>query len=237
MASRPYAFGRGSPQALSQLLAVVIPKHSRPKESLQRVERLLQFFAGKRLSDINGDLCRAFVRARSTSTAARDDLSLLRAAINFHCEERHCEKIVSVVLPEKPVGRERWMTRSEAARLIWAAWRFREAQKGVPTDRYTRRHVARFILVALYTGTRASAVCAALQRFTTSATKISVGSASLSSPLESAGIRDFFTMIFKAYPDFHVDVTDPLVDGLKGVSVERVTGTWRGGHITIRLPA
>jgi steroid delta-isomerase-like uncharacterized protein len=49
-------------------------------------------------------------------------------------------------------------------------------------------------------------------------------------PLESAGIRDFFTMIFKAYPDFHVDVTDALVDGLKGVSVERVTGTWSGPY-------
>jgi steroid delta-isomerase-like uncharacterized protein len=49
-------------------------------------------------------------------------------------------------------------------------------------------------------------------------------------PLESAGVRAFFTMIFKAYPDFHVDVTDAIVDGLKGVSVERVTGTWSGPY-------
>jgi steroid delta-isomerase-like uncharacterized protein len=49
-------------------------------------------------------------------------------------------------------------------------------------------------------------------------------------PLESAGVRSFFTMIFKAYPDFHVDVTDALVDGPKGVSVERVTGTWSGPY-------
>ena len=49
-------------------------------------------------------------------------------------------------------------------------------------------------------------------------------------PLESAGIRGFFTMIFKAYPDFHVDVTDAMVDGLKGVSIERVTGTWSGPY-------
>jgi hypothetical protein len=34
-------------------------------------------------------------------------------------------------------------------------------QKGKPTDRRSRQHVAKFILVALYTGTRASAVCAA----------------------------------------------------------------------------
>jgi integrase len=122
---------------------------------------LLAFFGDKTLSAINGDLCRAFVKTRSTPTAARDDLTVLRSAINHHRQEGHCEKIVSVVLPEKPVGRERWCTRSEAAKLLWTAWRFREMQKGQPTDRRTRRHVARFILIALYTGTRAGSVCAA----------------------------------------------------------------------------
>jgi len=68
---------------------------------------------------------------------------------------------VSVVLPEKPVGGERWLTRSEAAKLLWTAWRFQETQKGKMTGRRTRRHVACFILVALYTGSRAGAVCAA----------------------------------------------------------------------------
>lgn len=113
------------------------------------------------LVEVNGDLCREFVKTRTTPTAAREDLVVLRSAINHHRREGHCEKIVCVVLPEKPVGRERWCTRSEAAQLLWAAWRFREMQKGQPTDRRTRRHVAKFILVALYTGTRASAVCAA----------------------------------------------------------------------------
>jgi|SRR5271154_725353 steroid delta-isomerase-like uncharacterized protein len=47
-------------------------------------------------------------------------------------------------------------------------------------------------------------------------------------PLDAAGSRAFFSMIFKAYPDFHVDLTDVLVDGMKAVSVERVTGTWSG---------
>src|SRR5262245_16062851 len=113
------------------------------------------------LVEVNGNLCREFVKTRTTPTAAREDLVVLRSAINHHRREGHCEKIVSVVLPAKPVGRARWCTRSEAARLLWAAWRFREMQKGQPTDRRTRRHVAKFILVALYTGTRAGAVCAA----------------------------------------------------------------------------
>jgi integrase len=146
---------------LALYAADVSPRHSRPKETLQRIERLLAFFGDKMLSAINGELCRQFARSRSTPTAAREDLSVLRAAINHHRTEGHCDKIVSVVLPEKPAGRERWCKRSEVARLLWAAWRFREMQKGKPTERRSRRHVARFILVALYTGTRASAVCAA----------------------------------------------------------------------------
>jgi integrase len=113
------------------------------------------------MSAINGDLCRQFARSRSTPTAAREELSVLRAAINHHRGEGHCEKIVSVVLPDKPTARERWCTRAEAANLVRGAWRFREVQKGKPTGRQSRRHVARFILVALYTGTRAGAVCGA----------------------------------------------------------------------------
>ena len=146
---------------LALYAADVAPRHARPSETGQRIERLLAFFGDKMLSNINGDLCREFVKTRSTPTAAREDLVTLRAAINHHREEGHCEKVVSVVLPEKPVGRERWLTREEAARLLWAAWRYREVQKGKPTGRRSRQHVARFILLALYTGTRAGAICAA----------------------------------------------------------------------------
>jgi len=49
-------------------------------------------------------------------------------------------------------------------------------------------------------------------------------------PLDIAGVHSFFSMIFKAYPDFHVVVTDAVVDGMKGVSVEQVTGTWSGPY-------
>src|SRR5262249_24088374 len=97
------------------------------------------------------------VKDRSKMSAAREELILLRAAINFHREEGHCDRIVSVTLH----GRERWLTRNEAATLIWRAWRYRAVEKGHATGRRSRRHVARFILVGLYTGTRASAICGA----------------------------------------------------------------------------
>jgi integrase len=146
---------------LALYAAEIAPGHSRPKETAQRIERLLAFFGGKMLAKINGDLCRSFAATRTTPTAARNDLETLRAAINHHRQEGYCEKIVNVVLPEKPVGRQRWCTRSEAAKLLLNAWRFRETQNGKSTDRRSRRHVARFILVALYAGTRSGAVCAA----------------------------------------------------------------------------
>jgi integrase len=127
--------------------------------------RLGVYFGNKTLADINGEHCRAYVKDRSKTPAAREELILLRAAINFHRQEGHCDRIVSVTLPEKRPGRERWLTRNEAAKLIWRAWRYREVQKGQATGRRSRQHVARFILVGLYTGTRASAICgAALER-------------------------------------------------------------------------
>jgi integrase len=85
----------------------------------------------------------------------------LRAAIGHHWKEGLCATPVPVWIPARGTPRERWLTRSEAARLLWAAYRYREVQKGQETGRHSRRHVARFILVGLYTGTRASAICGA----------------------------------------------------------------------------
>jgi integrase len=152
---------------LTLYLTEIVQKHARPEETKARIRELDKFFGNRMLSYITGDTCRAYVSQRSTDSAARRELEDLRAAINHHRRENLHDKIVSVVLPDERPPRDRWLTRSEAARLIWAAWRYREIQKGKQTDRRSRQHVARFILVALYTGTRASAVCgAAFERVT-----------------------------------------------------------------------
>ena len=73
-------------------------------------------------------------------------------------------------LPQKGQPGDRWLTRAEAAELIWACWRYRKQQtahrgrqKGqlIETDKRPLRHLARFILIGLYTGTRASAIASA----------------------------------------------------------------------------
>lgn len=126
------------------------PGHARPHETAMRVDALMTFFGNDTLADISGRRCRAYVAFRSTDAAARRELEDLRAGINHHRGEGLCSEIVAVVLPDRRPPRERWLTRDEAARLIRAAWREPK-----------RQHVARFILVALYTGTRAGAICGA----------------------------------------------------------------------------
>jgi integrase len=149
---------------LTIYLTDIVPRHSRPKETKGRIKRLDSFFGNKMLSCVTGETCRAYAAQRSTDAAARRELEDLRAAINHHRREGLCNKVVEVVLPPERPPRERWLTRSEAAGLIWSAWRYRELQQGQQTDRRSRRHIARFALLALYTGSRASAVCcAALQ--------------------------------------------------------------------------
>jgi integrase len=149
---------------LTVYLTDVVPQHARPEETKGRIRELDKFFGDRMLSYITGETCRAYVARRSTDAAARRELEDLRAAINYHRRENLHNKIVSVVLPNERLPRDRWLTRSEAARLVKAAWSYCEVQKGHSTGRRSRQHIARFILVALYTGTRASAVCgAALQ--------------------------------------------------------------------------
>ncbi len=165
---------------LNIYLIDVAPQQARESEVKQRVVKLSEFWGEKTLSEVNGRACRDYVewRTRQTIKAARPDatgkparfvtaagarreLEDLRAAINHHRKEGLCSEVIEVVLPDKSPPRERWLTRSEAARLLWAAIRYRETQKGAPTGRKSRWHVARFILIGLYTGTRAGAICAA----------------------------------------------------------------------------
>jgi integrase len=135
-----------------------------------RLERLNEFWGARKLSEVTGDTCREYVRLRKSHGGARRDLEDLRSAINHHAKEGLHRGIVRVVLPSKGIPRTRWLTRKEAAALLHVCWRAREIQtqhcgthKGqkIETDKRPLRHLARFILIGLYTGTRASAIATA----------------------------------------------------------------------------
>lgn len=125
-----------------------MPKAARPKEVAGRLKQILAFFGDMALADITGRKCREYA-ARRGNKVCRRELEDLRSAIRYHWREGFCTVETKIVLPQKSPPRQRWLTRSEAARLLWAAWR-REG-----------RHVARFILVGLYTGSRAGVIASA----------------------------------------------------------------------------
>ncbi|MFO1147755.1 MAG: tyrosine-type recombinase/integrase [Alsobacter sp.] len=147
-------------EVLNVYLKDCADENSRPKELAARVGRLLNFWGTRSLADVGKHTCKAYWQQRPRA-AARRELEDLRAAIRHFAAEGYVPYTVPVHLPPKSLRRERWLTRKELAAMIWAAWTYREVQRGKVTDRRPLRHVARFILVAYYTGSRAGAVCAA----------------------------------------------------------------------------
>lgn len=129
-----------------------------PERIAYAIEALASFWGNLSLADVKGETCRRYAKSRlqrlkSGETRAisdgtiRRELNVLQAAINYAHKEGYLTTPVRVTLPEKPPARDRWLTRTEAASLIRAA---RRTSKG--------RHLARFILLSLYTGTRKDAV-------------------------------------------------------------------------------
>ena len=129
------------------------------------VAALLDFWGERPVSAITKETCRAYGRSRRKPTkrdpetgevvawapcapgTVRRELGALSAALTYCKGEGRLLNPPKVHLPDKPAPRERWLTRDEAAHLLRAAYRHKET-----------RHLARFILVALYTGTRKSAI-------------------------------------------------------------------------------
>jgi integrase len=99
---------------------------------------------------------------------ARRDLEDLRAAIEHHAERELHSGVVRVTLPPKGKARTKYLTPDEVARLLWVCWRHkrtqvpprgpRKGQKVESKDFYDLRHLARFILMGVYTGTRSGSI-------------------------------------------------------------------------------
>jgi integrase len=140
-------------------------RQARPEKLIERCTRLIDFFEADRLIDVprrsTEYATTVTKKGKTRSGGARRDLEDLRAAIRHHARQGYHRGEIPVALPEKGLPRDRWLTREEAAKLLWTVYRKREKQRGQATRKWTMRHVARFMLIALYTGTRAGAIAAA----------------------------------------------------------------------------
>lgn len=198
-------FGKGDPTRvlIADTLQLYADERAdqteRPDIVVGALPHLLEFFAGKMVAHATPNLCRAYASWRMAqpqarykvgpgyrfkhidevprvgSQTARRELTVMQAAFGYAHKEHKLLYPVPVTMPDKAPPRDRWLTRSEAARLIWAALGFRAGndpatgrevwrRPGQPGDpareiaRFQSRHVARFVLVGLYTGTRHEAI-------------------------------------------------------------------------------
>lgn len=149
---------------LSDVLVIylddVVPKLATKKKAEGRIDRLNEWWGDFHLSEVTGAKCREYISTK-TDGAARRELQDLQAAINHHHREGLHREEVLVTLPPAGEPRERWLTRQEVAKLLRICLHTPEVQEGQPTDKRPLRHLARFILFALYTGSRPGDVCSA----------------------------------------------------------------------------
>jgi integrase len=174
---------RLSADVLATYAQDVAAGHARPAESASRIERLLKWWADPgfanailaewkiktppmtgRMSDVRTATCQAYVRWVGASRSASMDLEMFRAAMYHAVKEQLLDRAVPFWLPEAGEAREAWLTRSQVAHLVWSAWRSRRqgnGRSGEADSLAQRKHLARFMLCAHYTGTRSGAILAA----------------------------------------------------------------------------
>lgn len=122
---------------------------------------LLPFWGELTLADVRGSTCRNYTQSRTSdsrgrspkpstrlvqSSTARRELKTLQAAINHWHRESPLAAVPKVTLPPEGARRERVLERNEVAAMLRAARRLK------------LNHVARFILIGVYTGTRHVAI-------------------------------------------------------------------------------
>lgn len=110
-----------------------------------------------------------WVRRPVKPVSARRELAILSAAINYWHSKSTLPNVPMVWMPAKSSARDRWLTRGEAAlflaaalgwyRVTWSDVETRAEQHRWECDHTAvNRHLARFILLGLYSGSRKAVI-------------------------------------------------------------------------------
>lgn len=126
------------------------PECADPARIGYAIAALLPFWGEKSVADVSKPACREYKKSRQRADGTvRRELGALTAALNFAVTEKLIAQAPFVDLPEKPEGKDRWLTRAEAARLLNAS---RTGRADV------RLYLPLFIVLGLYTGARKEAL-------------------------------------------------------------------------------
>lgn len=123
---------------------------AQPSVVAGRVDKLLDFFGADTVATITSKRIKAYGEFSGVQPGTlRRELGILRAALGYAVQEQRLLRAPFVRLPEAPPGKERWLTRGEAARLLWQS-------RNTRGD--TRQYLALYVRLGLYTGARPGAL-------------------------------------------------------------------------------
>jgi integrase len=120
------------------------------KDTMARaVENLARGWEGKTVAEVTPNNIAMYAKTRGVAAGTlRRELGVLQSAFNHGHRHGKLTRSVAVELPAAPPARDKWLTRQEAARLLRAARK----------DRNARLYMPLFILSGLYTGRRKEAI-------------------------------------------------------------------------------
>lgn len=162
----PASGTRASAVSIADVLLAYETEHA-PKSTdsirtkASNIRFLNAWWGSKTVADITAKACTSYAAGRPPSSARRELETLNAALHHWHKNHGPLDTVPAITLPEKVKGRERYLTKAEAAKLLLGAlgWAQDPATKQWTRHRdLIHRHVARFIVIGLHTGTRHKAI-------------------------------------------------------------------------------
>lgn len=124
----------------------VAPHKASARNMGYNITNLLKWWGDKTARDITVKSCRAYIASKTAPAAGADLKVLKQSVIYWHKEYGPLDSMPEFEMPQPNDPKDRWLTREEAARLLWAARKY--------------QHMRRLILLQLYTGSRPGVVLA-----------------------------------------------------------------------------
>jgi integrase len=131
---------------LQTYLAEVVPLKKTGRNIAYRISYLLPHWGTMTTADISTKTCRAYAATKSDASAGADLKVLKSAVTHWHREHGPLTTMPIFELPRAAPPKDRWLSRSEVARLLRAARRY--------------QHLRCAILLQLYTGSRPGVILA-----------------------------------------------------------------------------
>lgn len=141
---------QASELTITEILTIYGEEHAvevaAPERQGYAMTALLPFWGHLTADAVKGATCRRYAAYRDRAPATvRRELNVLQAAMNYCMKEGYLITAPVVTMPKTPETNQRAMTRDEVAAILRAA------------RRRGQHHVAHFIIVSIYTGTRKAA--------------------------------------------------------------------------------